>query len=117
MTLDPILLGLLAGTVAAIIVAAAVPRFRTAALAALGALSMGVVVRLLDRFGTREPAGRREPAPARPDGAEEAEAAAEEAEAVAEAQEAATVTEEDRQAPPDVDTLVARANARLRRRR
>lgn len=117
MTLDPILLGLLAGIVAATIVAAAVPRFRVWALGALGALSMGVVVRLLDRFATREPAGRREPAPERPDKATEAEAAEAEAEAVAEAQGAATVAEEDRQAPPDVDTLVARANERLRRRR
>jgi len=113
---DPILLVLLAGAVAAIIVAAAVPRFRAWALATLAALGVGALMRALDRFAIREDVGRREPPPEPPDEAQEAAAAAQEAEAVADAQEAAAVPEEERREPPDVDSLVARANARRRSR-
>ncbi len=113
---DPVLLVLLAGAVAAIIVAAAVPRFRAWALATLVALGVGTLTRFLDRFAIREDVGRRDPAPEPPDEAQEAAAAAQEAEAVADAQEDAVVPEEERREPPDIDSLVARANARRRSR-
>ena len=109
--MDPFLILGIAALIAAGIVAAAVPKARTGALIALGAIAAFLGLRGVDRFF----AGRRSaPLPPKPDKAKAlADAKVEEA-AVEKAQETATEAAPVRDTPPDLDALAERVNKKLK---
>jgi hypothetical protein len=108
--IDPLLVIGIAALVAVGIVAAAVPKARTWALVALGAIAAFLGLRGLDRLLLGR---RQEPLPPKPDKGQARLDAKEEAKAVEDAKEEATEAAPVRDTPPDLDALAARVNKRM----
>lgn len=108
--MDPLFVIGIAALVAVGIVAAAVPKARTWALVALGAIAAFLGLRGLDRLLLGR---RQEPMPPKPDKEQARLDAKEEAKAVKEAQGEAAEAAPVRETPPDLDALAKRVNERM----